>query len=205
MGGPGGRGSPFYEVISQKIFNFTKDGFPKFILLFPINLFHLSLGIQPSNIHIVGKVSRKQVIVGCFIISLSQYLNHRWHCAIPWPKATRPTWQSCQRQGEAFLHKATHVWSSQGLVFLRENNLKKNFQNLLWSPWTVPTPAGAAAPSHSTLVANQLEKVRKIGWICNLNAKISWFQIQLSPSISSANNVLFVLKEEREASEVSSN
>ena len=28
-GGRGGGGSPFYEVISQKIFFFTIDGFPK--------------------------------------------------------------------------------------------------------------------------------------------------------------------------------
>ena len=27
--GTGGRGSPFYEMMSQKIFNFTNDGFTK--------------------------------------------------------------------------------------------------------------------------------------------------------------------------------
>ena len=163
--------SPFYEVISQKIFNFTKDGFPKFILLFPINLFHLSLGIQPSNIHIVGKVSRKQVIVGRFIpFSISQlqmalcdpltegYAAHLTKLSAPGG--------SVPAQGNARMVIPRFGFSSG-----KQSQEKSFFQNLLRSPWTVPTPAGAAAPSHSTLVANELEKVRKIGWICN--AKIS--------------------------------
>ena len=73
--------------------------------------------------------------------------------------------RSCTRQ-RTYGHPK--VW-----FFFGKTISRKIFQNLLWSPWTVPTPAGPAAPSHSTLLANQLEKVRKIGWICNLNAKIS--------------------------------
>ena len=36
-----------------------------------VTLIHLSLGIQPSNIHIVGKVSRKQVFVVTILLITS--------------------------------------------------------------------------------------------------------------------------------------
>ena len=71
--------------------------------------------------------------------------------------------RSCTRQ-RTYGHPK--VW-----FFFGKTISRKIFQNLLRSPWTVPTPAGAAAPPRSTLFANELEKVRKIGWICN--AKIS--------------------------------
>lgn len=80
----------------------------------------------------------------------AKYHGNRWHCAIPWPKATRPTWRSCQRQGEAFLHKATHVWSSQelALVSLDSSNTSRCRCAIALNSRCEPTRKNTTQPLH---------------------------------------------------------